>query len=75
MFIQCEDWIPIVLMFLLLQEGPRTMLGIATFDSTVHFYNLKRVLQQVILSFSCIKFSFSCIKFFQLELVFFGSFY
>ncbi|KAG4112678.1 hypothetical protein ERO13_D13G176500v2 [Gossypium hirsutum] len=29
-----------------LPEGPRTMLGIATFDSTVHFYNLKRVLHQ-----------------------------
>ncbi|KAF9594960.1 hypothetical protein IFM89_035530 [Coptis chinensis] len=27
-------------------EGPRTMVGIATFDSTIHFYNLKRVLQQ-----------------------------
>jgi hypothetical protein len=30
-----------------LQEGPRTMVGIATFDSTIHFYNLKRALQQV----------------------------
>ncbi|PQM35755.1 protein transport protein Sec24-like [Prunus yedoensis var. nudiflora] len=29
-----------------LPEGPRTMVGIATFDSTVHFYNLKRALQQ-----------------------------
>ncbi|KAI3856673.1 hypothetical protein MKX03_026798 [Papaver bracteatum] len=29
-----------------LPEGPRTMVGIATFDSTIHFYNLKRVLQQ-----------------------------
>ncbi|KAG6750608.1 hypothetical protein POTOM_045113 [Populus tomentosa] len=29
-----------------LQEGPRTMVGIATFDSTIHFYNLKRALQQ-----------------------------
>ncbi|KAK8620249.1 hypothetical protein V6N13_066730 [Hibiscus sabdariffa] len=29
-----------------LPEGPRTKLGIATFDSTVHFYNLKRALQQ-----------------------------
>ncbi|KAI7747297.1 hypothetical protein M8C21_002968 [Ambrosia artemisiifolia] len=28
-------------------EGPRTMVGIATFDSTIHFYNLKRALQQV----------------------------
>ncbi|OIW06786.1 hypothetical protein TanjilG_11511 [Lupinus angustifolius] len=27
-------------------EGPRTMVGIATFDSTIHFYNLKRALQQ-----------------------------
>lgn len=30
-----------------LQEGPRTFVGIATFDSTIHFYNLKRALQQV----------------------------
>lgn len=29
-----------------LPEGPRTMVGFATFDSTVHFYNLKRILQQ-----------------------------
>ncbi|KAJ0745650.1 putative Zinc finger, Sec23/Sec24-type, sec23/Sec24, trunk domain, sec23/Sec24, helical [Helianthus annuus] len=29
-----------------LPEGPRTMVGIATFDSTIHFYNLKRALQQ-----------------------------
>ncbi|XP_021909776.1 protein transport protein Sec24-like At4g32640, partial [Carica papaya] len=29
-----------------LPEGPRTYVGIATFDSTVHFYNLKRALQQ-----------------------------
>ncbi|XP_076896769.1 protein transport protein SEC24 B-like [Bidens hawaiensis] len=29
-----------------LPEGPQTMVGIATFDSTVHFYNLKRALQQ-----------------------------
>ncbi|KAK6233036.1 hypothetical protein SCA6_003109 [Theobroma cacao] len=28
------------------QEGARTMVGIATFDSTIHFYNLKRALQQ-----------------------------
>lgn len=34
-------------MIFLLQEGPRTMVGIATFDSTIHFYNLKRALQQV----------------------------
>ncbi|KAK3032913.1 hypothetical protein RJ639_034961 [Escallonia herrerae] len=27
-------------------EGPRTMVGVATFDSTIHFYNLKRALQQ-----------------------------
>ncbi|XP_057966867.1 protein transport protein SEC24 C [Malania oleifera] len=27
-------------------EGPRTLVGIATFDSTIHFYNLKRALQQ-----------------------------
>ncbi|XP_049355011.1 protein transport protein Sec24-like At4g32640 [Solanum verrucosum] len=29
-----------------LPEGPRTLIGIATFDSTIHFYNLKRALQQ-----------------------------
>lgn len=29
-----------------LPEGPRTKVGIATFDSTIHFYNLKRALQQ-----------------------------
>ncbi|KAK6127818.1 hypothetical protein DH2020_038455 [Rehmannia glutinosa] len=29
-----------------LPKGPRTMVGIATFDSTIHFYNLKRDLQQ-----------------------------
>ncbi|XP_048440909.1 protein transport protein Sec24-like At4g32640 [Pyrus x bretschneideri] len=29
-----------------LPEGPRTMVGIATFDTTIHFYNLKRSLQQ-----------------------------
>ncbi|PKA54480.1 Protein transport protein Sec24-like CEF [Apostasia shenzhenica] len=29
-----------------LPEGPRTMVGIATFDSAIHFYNLKRALQQ-----------------------------
>ncbi|XWS15138.1 hypothetical protein CRYUN_Cryun35bG0068400 [Craigia yunnanensis] len=27
-------------------EGSRTLVGIATFDSTIHFYNLKRALQQ-----------------------------
>lgn len=32
---------------ILLQEGPRTFVGVATFDSTIHFYNLKRALQQV----------------------------
>lgn len=36
------------LMFYVLQEGPRTMVGIATYDVTIHFYNLKRALQQVI---------------------------
>lgn len=36
-----------ILMILLFQEGPRTMVGIATFDTTIHFYNLKRSLQQV----------------------------
>ncbi|KAL9317068.1 hypothetical protein ACSQ67_013585 [Phaseolus vulgaris] len=29
-----------------LPEGPRTFVGVATFDSTIHFYNLKRALQQ-----------------------------
>nr|KJB59251.1 hypothetical protein B456_009G246400 [Gossypium raimondii] len=29
-----------------LPEGTRTQVGIATFDSTIHFYNLKRALQQ-----------------------------
>ncbi|CAH2065465.1 unnamed protein product [Thlaspi arvense] len=29
-----------------LPEGLRTFVGIATFDSTIHFYNLKRALQQ-----------------------------
>ncbi|CAK9158624.1 unnamed protein product [Ilex paraguariensis] len=29
-----------------LPEGLRTMVGIATFDLTIHFYNLKRALQQ-----------------------------
>ncbi|XP_058768532.1 protein transport protein SEC24 C-like [Vicia villosa] len=29
-----------------LPEGPRTQVGVATFDSTIHFYNLKRALQQ-----------------------------
>ncbi|KAM7280123.1 hypothetical protein ACFE04_007257 [Oxalis oulophora] len=29
-----------------LPEGPQTRVGIATFDSTIHFYNLKRALQQ-----------------------------
>ncbi|KAL3835375.1 hypothetical protein ACJIZ3_010111 [Penstemon smallii] len=29
-----------------LPDGPQTMVGIATFDSTVHFYSLKRALQQ-----------------------------
>jgi protein transport protein SEC24 len=30
-------------------EGPRTMVGIATFDSTIHFYNLKRSQQQPVM--------------------------
>ncbi|XAR67803.1 hypothetical protein NMG60_11002716 [Bertholletia excelsa] len=29
-----------------LPEGPSTMVGVATFDLTIHFYNLKRALQQ-----------------------------
>ncbi|VFQ80673.1 unnamed protein product [Cuscuta campestris] len=29
-----------------LPEGPRTFVGIATFDSTIHFYHLKRASQQ-----------------------------
>ncbi|PPD78935.1 hypothetical protein GOBAR_DD24135 [Gossypium barbadense] len=34
-----------------LPEGPRTLVGIATFDSTIHFYNLKRALQQLVLKY------------------------
>ncbi|KAJ4810599.1 Protein transport protein sec24 [Rhynchospora pubera] len=30
-------------------EGPRTMVGIATFDSTIHFYSLKRSQQQPVM--------------------------
>ncbi|KAM3231532.1 hypothetical protein P3S67_008742 [Capsicum chacoense] len=29
-----------------LPDGPRTLVGVATFDSTIHFYNLKCALQQ-----------------------------
>ncbi|MCD7447266.1 hypothetical protein HAX54_026385 [Datura stramonium] len=29
-----------------LPEGPRTLVGVATFDSAIHFYNLKRARQQ-----------------------------
>ncbi|CAA6660059.1 unnamed protein product [Spirodela intermedia] len=29
-----------------LPEGPRTMVGLATFDSTIHFYSLRRASQQ-----------------------------
>ncbi|GAA0144774.1 vesicle coat protein [Lithospermum erythrorhizon] len=32
-----------------LPEGPRTMVGVATFDSTIHFYNLKRADQQTLM--------------------------
>lgn len=39
--------IRIMIFYFFLQEGPRTMVGIATFDSAIHFYNLKRILQQV----------------------------
>ncbi|KAJ6359922.1 hypothetical protein OIU77_004014 [Salix suchowensis] len=31
-----------------LPEGPRTMVGIATVDSTIHFYNLKRPLMLIV---------------------------
>jgi hypothetical protein len=44
-FVQFTD-----LKILLFQEGPQTMVGIATFDCTIHFYNLKRALQQVTIS-------------------------
>lgn len=44
-FVQFTD-----LIILLFQEGPQTMVGIATFDCTIHFYNLKRALQQVTIS-------------------------
>lgn len=33
------------------------MVGIATFDSTIHFYNLKRALQQVTSSHNILSFS------------------
>jgi hypothetical protein len=46
-----------VLMAVLLQEGPQTMVGVATFDSTIHFYNLKRALQQV--TVSCNNYAFA----------------
>ncbi len=32
------------------QEGPQTRVGIATFDSTIHFYNLNKELQTVCFS-------------------------
>ncbi|KAK9217801.1 hypothetical protein WN943_006430 [Citrus x changshan-huyou] len=32
-----------------LQEGPRTMIGIATYDSTIQFYNLKLTLQEMLM--------------------------
>ncbi|KAJ0805646.1 putative sec23/Sec24, trunk domain, von Willebrand factor A-like domain superfamily [Helianthus annuus] len=35
-----------------LPEGPRTMVGIATFDSSIQFYNLKRALQQPLIVYS-----------------------
>lgn len=34
-------------LILFVQGGPRTMVGIASYDSTIHFYNLRRFLQQV----------------------------
>lgn len=43
-----------------MQEGPRTMVGIATFDSAIHFYNLKRAMQQVCATFRLLaEFSFN----------------
>jgi protein transport protein SEC24 len=33
-----------------LGEGPQTRVGIATFDSTIHFYNLNKELQTVCFS-------------------------
>jgi hypothetical protein len=45
-----------VVIVILLQEGPQTMVGVATFDSTIHFYNLKRALQQV--TIRCNNFAF-----------------
>lgn len=41
-----------------MQEGPRTMVGIATFDSAIHFYNLKRAMQQVCADFMLFYFKF-----------------
>ncbi|KAH9685664.1 hypothetical protein KPL70_014045 [Citrus sinensis] len=32
-----------------LPEGPRTMIGIATYDSTIQFYNLKLTLQELLM--------------------------
>lgn len=49
-----------MLLILLVQEGPMTIVGIATFDSTIHFYNLKRALQQV--NATCIYFLFTKFK-------------
>ncbi|KAH9685662.1 hypothetical protein KPL70_014045 [Citrus sinensis] len=31
------------------EEGPRTMIGIATYDSTIQFYNLKLTLQELLM--------------------------
>lgn len=43
-----------------MQEGPRTTVGIATFDSAIHFYNLKRAMQQVCATFRLLaEFSFN----------------
>ena len=40
------------------------MVGIATFDSTIHFYNLKRALQQVTIS---LQKNFPSSKIFKIE--------
>ncbi|KAG5522501.1 hypothetical protein RHGRI_034613 [Rhododendron griersonianum] len=46
-----------------LPDGPRTMVGVATFDSTIHFYHLKRELQQVSILLEKVHISVSVLQF------------